>query len=133
MSQRMFESCIDACHLCANACDHCAVSCLAEADVARMARCIAVDVDCAQICRLAAGFMARGSESAAAVCRACVDACNACADECARHAMQHCQDCALAWGGGGGGGGGRGGGGGGGGGGRRVDVSVRSFGSMRVC
>ncbi|MEC5159839.1 MULTISPECIES: four-helix bundle copper-binding protein [unclassified Janthinobacterium] len=96
MSQRMFESCIDACHLCANACDHCAVSCLAEADVARMARCIAVDVDCAQICRLAAGFMARGSESAAAVCRACVDACNACADECARHAMQHCQDCALA-------------------------------------
>ncbi len=96
MPQLLFESCIDACHQCANACDHCAVSCLAEPDVARMARCIALDVDCAQLCRLAAGFMARGSESAAAVCRACADACDACADECSTHPMQHRQDCALA-------------------------------------
>lgn len=61
-----------------------------------MVRCIGLDIDCAAICRLAAGFMARGSEFARAVCAACADVCQACGDECAKHPMQHCRECADA-------------------------------------
>lgn len=91
-----FQTCIDQCNACADACDHCAASCLAEQDVQKMAQCIRMDIDCAQICRLAAGYMARGSEFAALVCNACADICNACADECAQHPMEHCRRCAEA-------------------------------------
>lgn len=90
------QSCIDACDACAAACDHCAASCLREDDVAAMAGCIAQDMDCAQICRLAAAVMARGSQHIAAVCRLCADVCRRCADECAQHPMEHCQQCAAA-------------------------------------
>jgi hypothetical protein len=54
MSHENYQSCIDACHDCAVACDHCAASCLKEDDVKSMAQCIALDIDCAEICRLAA-------------------------------------------------------------------------------
>jgi hypothetical protein len=61
-----------------------------------MARCIALDIDCAQICRLAAGYMARGSEFAGTICQACAEICDACADECAKYQVGHCQECAQA-------------------------------------
>lgn len=96
MIQQQFESCIEACNACALACDNCASACLQEADVKKMADCIALDIDCAQICRLAAGFMGRGSPLAATVCQACAEVCDACGDECAKYPMQHCQDCAQA-------------------------------------
>ena len=96
MAQQQFESCIEACNACADACDYCAVSCLQEQDPKMMARCIALDMDCAQICRTAASYMARNSEFAGAICQACADVCDACGDECQKHAMQHCQDCAQA-------------------------------------
>ena len=90
MSHERFHSCIEACNQCALACDHCASACLAEANPKPMARCIALDIDCAEICRLAAGYMARGSELAAAVCQACAEvcaeACRRCAQECRRMA-----------------------------------------------
>lgn len=56
MGNQQFRSCIEACHACAVACDNCAVSCLQEEDVKMMARCIALDMDCAQICRMAASL-----------------------------------------------------------------------------
>lgn len=90
------QSCIDACNACADACDICTMACLQEDEMKMMARCIALDIDCAQICRLAAALMARGSEFAAAVCAVCTQACQACGDECAKHQAQHCQDCAAA-------------------------------------
>jgi hypothetical protein len=96
MAYQDFQECIDACNACAAACDNCSAACLAEEDVKMMARCIALDIDCAQICRLAAGFMARGSEFAAALCRQCADICQACGDECGKHQMEHCQQCAAA-------------------------------------
>ena len=55
-----------------------------------MARCIALDIDCAAICRLAAGAMARSSGMSKAVCALCADACQACGDECAKHEHDHC-------------------------------------------
>lgn len=96
MSHSPFQSCIDACQACASACEHCAGACLQEDDVKMMARCIALDMDCAQICRMAAAYMARGSQFAGAVCRLCAEICQACGDECAKHRHDHCQQCARA-------------------------------------
>ncbi len=96
MAQQQFESCIEACNGCADACDYCAASCLTEPDPKTMARCIALDLDCAQLCRLAAAYMARGSEFVDLACQACAEICDACADECSKHKVSHCQECAQA-------------------------------------
>src|SRR5688500_7462841 len=96
MNSASFNSCITACNDGAVACDRCAAECLTESDVAKMARCIQLDMDCAQICRLAVSYMCRGSEFAADLCDVCADICEACAQECAKHPMGHCQDCAKA-------------------------------------
>lgn len=96
MPHQQFQSCIEACNTCADACDHCAISCLQESDPKAMARCIALDMDCAQICRLASAYMARGSELAGAICQTCADICDACGDECEKFQMAHCQECAQA-------------------------------------
>jgi hypothetical protein len=88
--------CIEACNHCANLCDFCASACLKEVDVAAMGPCIALAVDCAALCRLAAGFMARASKQSATLRAACAAVCNACADECARHDAGHCRRCAEA-------------------------------------
>lgn len=96
MPHEKFTTCIDACNACAVACNHCAASCLQEQDVKAMARCIALDIDCAEICLLAAAAMSRGSEQAKAICTACAEVCRVCGDQCARHPMEHCQRCAQA-------------------------------------
>lgn len=90
------QACIEACNACADACDRCAAACLQEQDVKMMARCIALDIDCAALCRLAAGNMSRGSPFAGALCKVCADVCRACGDECGRHEADHCQACAKA-------------------------------------
>jgi hypothetical protein len=96
MSDNRYAACIEACNACADACDHCAAACLAEEDPKAMARCIALDMDCAQLCRLAAGYMARDSENAAAICALCSEICEACSGECEQHDMDHCKACARA-------------------------------------
>jgi hypothetical protein len=96
MAHQQYTSCIDACDACATACSHCATACLQEPDVKAMARCIALDIDCAEICRLASAAMARDSEHAQAICRLCADMCEACGEECGKHQMDHCQACAQA-------------------------------------
>lgn len=96
MSHDTHEACIEACYACADACDHCAVACLQEPEPKHLARCIALDMDCAQACRLAAGFMARGSGYDSAACAFCALVCRACAEECDGHQMDHCRACAAA-------------------------------------
>jgi hypothetical protein len=96
MAHTQYAACIEACNACADACDHCATACLHEANPKPMARCIALDMDCAAICRLAAGFMARDSEVAGEICASCAAVCEACGAECEKHEMQHCKDCAEA-------------------------------------
>ncbi len=91
-----YAACIEACNACAIACNHCAASCLAEDDVKMMAKCIALDMDCAALCQLAAAAMARGSDHAGAICRLCAEVCRACGAECGGHEAQHCKDCADA-------------------------------------
>lgn len=91
-----YLDCIKACQDCALACHQCFAACLAEDDVKMMARCIALDADCAATCELAAGAMARNSEHAQALCAVCAQVCRACGEECARHEADHCQACATA-------------------------------------
>lgn len=96
MSHELNKSCVDACNACADACDHCATACLQESNLQAMARCIALDMDCAAVCRFAAGAMSRGSTFAVQVCTLCAEICQACGDECAKHQHDHCQACAQA-------------------------------------
>lgn len=96
MSHNQYAACITACYECAAACDHCAVACLREADPAAMVDCIRTDMDCAQICRLAAAAMARGSEFVKEIVKLCTEICTRCGDICNKHEHDHCQECARA-------------------------------------
>ena len=88
--------CLRACHECVAACLQCATACLQEDDPKPMANCIALDFECAEICRLAASIIASDGTQKSAVCAVCADACEACAAECVKHGMDHCQKCAEA-------------------------------------
>ena len=91
-----YMSCINACRSCATACHQCFAECLKEEDVKMMARCIALDADCAAACSSAADVMARRSEYAEAIRALCAQLRKACGDECARHEAEHCKACAAA-------------------------------------
>ena len=80
MASPSLQACIDACNACAAACHHCAVACLREDDVKTMARCVALDMDCAAACQLTAAAAARGSELTGAIAAEVVAA--------AEHAMR---------------------------------------------
>jgi len=58
MEFEKYKSCIETCNICAAYCDAFAAACLKEDDVKMRAECIRLDMQCAQICRLAASFMA---------------------------------------------------------------------------
>ena len=58
-----------------------------------MARCIQLDMDCVEVCRLAAAYMARGSDFTADVCEACALVCDACAQECAKACRRCAEEC----------------------------------------
>ncbi len=88
--------CLRACNECAAACLQCATACLQEDNPKSMARCIALDLECAEICRLAASSIAMSGAQKNAVCALCATACEACAAECGKHSMDHCQKCAEA-------------------------------------
>ncbi|MBS8241530.1 four-helix bundle copper-binding protein [Marinobacter lipolyticus] len=92
----VLNACIAACSRCAATCDYCSVACLEEDNVKEMVRCIRLDVDCANVCRLTAGALARESECLSTMARACAEVCQACGDECGKHDHTHCQDCARA-------------------------------------
>jgi len=97
MAHDAYQTCIQACNDCAVACDHCASACLGEQDVKTLARCISLDLDCAEVCRAAAALMSRGSEFAAEFCETCAQICDLCAEECEKHSkMEHCRACAQA-------------------------------------
>lgn len=103
MAHELFASSIQACYACADACDHCAVACLDElgrsfsdAEPNALVPCIALDIDCADACRMAAAYLARDSEQVSAACEFCAQVCEACAAHCAVHDFAHCRHCAEA-------------------------------------
>ena len=89
-------ACLQACNDCAAACLQCATACVKSDDPKSMARCVALDLECAEICRLTASLIALGGEQMKAACSLCAAACDACEAECAKHKMDHCQKCAQA-------------------------------------
>ena len=88
--------CLRACNDCASACLQCAVGCLKEDQPKAMVHCINLDLECADICGLAAASIARGGEHMNEICALCAKACESCAAECAKHSMEHCKRCAEA-------------------------------------
>lgn len=96
MQTGTYTACAQACNVCADACDHCLSACLLEPDVKTMTGCIALDLECAAMCRLLAGFASRGSKFAPGVAGHCAELCRACAAECGKHAHDHCKACAEA-------------------------------------
>lgn len=90
------NDCLIECQACATACLQCAQACLREEDAKAMARCIALDIECADMCRLAATSIARGDRHMKEVCTLCAQVCQDCEVECFRHPMDHCQQCAHA-------------------------------------
>ncbi|MBU9294163.1 four-helix bundle copper-binding protein [Burkholderia multivorans] len=91
-----YDTCMAACDACAHACDACAGACLAEPDPRALTACIALDIECALLCRFVSGAMARRSVLAPQVCALCALVCERCAAECRRHTHEHCRRCALA-------------------------------------
>jgi hypothetical protein len=95
--------CIAACSDCEQACTQCADDCLSEQNVQDLAKCIRLNLDCADICASTARVVSRQTEYDANLTRpigqACAQACKSCGDECekhAKHGMEHCHICAEA-------------------------------------
>lgn len=86
--------CINACNDCAVACLYCASECLKEVEPNMMASCIALDIECADFCRMAVSSIARNSIHMKAICATCKEACQNCATECGKHDMECCKNCA---------------------------------------
>jgi len=93
---------IDACLNAMQTCTSCADSSLGEKDIAELRRCIALELECADVCGVTARTLSRPLQSDHYVVhrllQACVRVCASCAEECARHAEhhRHCAICAKA-------------------------------------
>ena len=95
-------ACIEGCYDCAQACTQCADDCLSEqGEQQHLAKCIRLNLDCADICTTTGRVVSRQTEYDAnltgAILRACAQACKSCGDECTKHGergMEHCRVCA---------------------------------------
>ena len=89
---------IDACLTCEQTCTSCADSDLAEPDVAELSRCVALCLECADVCWLVARTLSRPARwdhfVVHRLLQACVRTCTSSAEECARHAEHH-RHCAI--------------------------------------
>lgn len=96
-SQALCEA-IDACVEAAQACAVCADACLSENDPKALAACIRYNLDCADLCQVAARIASRQQPPEVVVLARILElsalACDLCADECQRHDHEHCRICA---------------------------------------
>jgi hypothetical protein len=94
--------CIEECFACAMTCTSCADACLAEKDLQELARCIRLNLDCADVCDATGRMVTRQTSPeprlTLSMLDACALACRLCAEECERHAghHEHCRVCAEA-------------------------------------
>ncbi len=79
---------------CINECNHCFNECLNEKDVKMLAKCIQLNLECADFCQLSSTLIARNSEQAHEMLLLCAKVCERCADECVKHQNDHCKHCA---------------------------------------
>jgi hypothetical protein len=94
---------VDASLACLGACTACADACISEHQDQRLARCIRLNLDCADLCNATARVLTRNpsgpGDLARTLLEACIVACVECAEECAKHGakgMEHCRLCAEA-------------------------------------
>jgi len=88
---------IDKLYFCAGQCERCHYACHREKDSSSLERCMMLDQDCADICRLTGQLLERDSENVDSFIKLCGEICMKCADECEKHAdMEHCKNCAEA-------------------------------------
>jgi hypothetical protein len=96
MYDERWETCIRACDNTASESERCIAKWLAEEDVENLAECIARARDVVDSTKIAAQWMARGSEHASTMARICAQICEDCAVECDNHKEFHasCASCA---------------------------------------
>jgi len=95
MSHEKNKQLISMLNACAAECNHCTIACLDEQDVKMLTKCIKLNIDCAEICKLAVSFLSRGSDHSDHILKECAELCEACAKECEKHKqMEHCKVCA---------------------------------------
>lgn len=103
MPSSEFLSCMKSCGECAVMCEQCSHHCLHMGGEHASPEHQGLLRDCAEICGLAACFLARSSHHAAHLCRECAEICNACAQSCERlgkgdtmmtECARVCRDCA---------------------------------------
>jgi hypothetical protein len=90
------EKLIDTLYYCAAQCNTCYTACQGEPESHHLERCMSLDRDCEDICRLAGQFLERQSENSHLLLKLCGQVCEKCAAECEKHKHQHCLDCARA-------------------------------------
>lgn len=96
MHQQRNRQLLDLLNKCAIECSHCAMACLEEEDVKMLAPCVRINLDCAEICRVLATLLSRGSVHGNHLLNECAEVCTKCADECSMHTqMEHCKVCAA--------------------------------------
>jgi hypothetical protein len=89
-----YQKCIDACFKCAQACYECMKLCLNEPDVQARKNYIATLMECACMCKEAAGFMSFDAQYSKDVCKLCAVLCEKCAADCGMFKDDHCVKCA---------------------------------------
>lgn len=87
-----FKAIIDTCYDCATICELCATSSLNE-NASLMLNCIKASRDCAEISRLTALLLARGSDHGMHMLNECAEACDFCADQCEKFQFEWCKNC----------------------------------------
>jgi len=86
---------IDQLYFCAAQCTRCYDACNIEKNKENLKKCLMLDQDCADICRLTGQLYERNSESVDAFLNLCGKICERCAAECEKHAdLEHCKKCA---------------------------------------
>lgn len=85
---------IDLCNECGDACDRCASNCLNGEAVDSRIACITLNQECAQLCRLTASLLSRGSRYGRKLGGLAAQVAQECAEECEKHDDDDCLACA---------------------------------------
>lgn len=101
MTHESFQACIDACNKCMVSCEDSLTICLQQKDIKPFARAMKLERYCADMCRMAAAFMARSDENTQTFVNKfttlCAEICEACAEECGKQPkLKHLQKCSDA-------------------------------------
>lgn len=76
-------------------CTRCYDACHIEKDKKDLEKCMKLDEECAEICRLTAVRLEKNSENSDKYLKLCSEICESCATECEKHAdLEYCKKCA---------------------------------------